>query len=117
MTPFRHRSPLQTKYDAILIINTNLKTNNMNYIKVKSEEIIFSHENDRYILIKKENGKIIGLNFMQGDDFEYFVKHYMYIDRDLTNFYRAVSKFIDLPNEYDLINEVIWAWVRYKNEY
>ena len=89
----------------------------MKYIKVQNEEIIFSHENDRYILIKKENDKIIGLNFCQGDDFEYFVEHYMDIDHDLTNFYHVVSKFIDLPNEYDLINEVIWAWFRYKNPY
>jgi hypothetical protein len=95
----------------------NLKTNNMKYIKVQSEEIIFSHENDRYILIKKENDKIIGLNFMQGDEFDHFVEHYSYIDEDLTRFYQVVSEFINLDNEYDLINEVIWAWFRYKNEY
>ena len=88
----------------------------MKYIKVQSEYIIFSKENDRYIFIKKENDKIIGLNFCQGDDFEYFVDNYMDIDHDLTNFYRAISGFIDLPNEFDLINEVIWAYVRYKNE-
>ena len=79
----------------------------MKYIKVQSEEIIFSHEDDRYILIKKENGKIIGLNFRQGDEFDNFVEHYSCIDEDLTRFYQVVSEFIDLPNEYDLINEVI----------
>ena len=88
----------------------------MKYIKIVSEEIIFSHENDRHILIRKANDKIIGLNFCQGDDYDLFAEHYSGIDRDLTRFYQEVSGFINLDNEYDLINEVIWAWFRYKNE-
>lgn len=87
----------------------------MECIKVQSEEIIFSQENNRHILIKKENNKVIGLNFCQGDDIEYFVEHYMDIDHDLTNFYHAINELIGLPDEYELINEVIWAWFSYKN--
>lgn len=88
----------------------------MKYIKVQSEEIIFSLPDDRHILIKKENDVIIGLNFCQGDELQDLLDGYMDIDHDLTNFYRVVSVFIDLSNEYDLINEVIWAWVRYKDD-
>ena len=98
-----------------MIIYVNQNNNNMTYIKVQSEEIIFSEYDDRHILIKKENGEIVGLNYCQGEDLEYFVENYMDIDHDLTDFFIAVRNNFDDSDEYKLINRVIWAHFEYKN--
>ena len=94
----------------------NLKTTNMSYTKVQSEEIVWSAGDDRYIMIRKEHDVIIGLNFMQGDEFELFVEHYMDIDHDLTKFYNAILPYLSGGSELDYINEAIWAYFAYKNE-
>lgn len=89
----------------------------MNYTKVQSEEIVWCPGDDRHVFIKKEKDVIIGLNFCQGDEIEYFIDHFTDIDHDLTRFYRAIKGTIDIDDEIELINEVIWAYVRYKNDY
>jgi hypothetical protein len=93
----------------------NQNNNNMSYIKVQSEEIIFSEYDDRHILIKKENNEIIGLNYCQGEDLEYFVDNFMDIDHDLTDFFIAIKNNFNGLEEYELINKVIWAHFEYKN--
>lgn len=87
----------------------------MSYIKVQSEEIIFSENDDRHILIKKENDEIVGLNYCQGDDLEYFVENFMDIDHDLTDFFIAIKDNFNGFEENELINRVIWAYFQYKN--
>jgi hypothetical protein len=109
------RSPLQTKYEPHLIINMNLKTNSMSYTKIMSEEIVWCEQDDRHILIKKEHDVIVGLNFCQGDELEYFIENFMDIDHDLTNFYQAVKRDLCPDDEVNQINAAIWAYVRYKN--
>jgi len=95
----------------------NLKTTNtMEYIKVQSEEIIFSRGDDRHVFIKKENDKVVGINYCQGDDIQDLLDHYMDIDHDLTRFYLAVKPIMSPDDEVTQINEAIWAYVRYKNE-
>ena len=93
----------------------NQNNNNMNYIKVQSEEIIFCEEDDRHILIKKELDEIIGINYCQGDDLEYFVDNYMDIDHELTDFYNAVKYYLSGENELDRVNQAIWAHFDFKN--
>ena len=93
----------------------NQNNNNINYIKVQSEEIIFSKDDDRHILIKKEYDKIVGLNYCQGDDFEFFVDNYMDIDHELTDFYNAIEPYLVHDNEVDKINAAIWAFFEFKN--
>ena len=87
----------------------------MKYKIVQSEEIVWSEENDRYIMIKKEGNEIIGLNFMQGDEFEYFVENYMDIDHQLTDFYNAIKHYLSGESELDRVNQAIWAQFDYKN--
>ena len=87
----------------------------MKYRIVQSEEIVWSEENDRYIMIKKENNEIIGLNFMQGEELEYFVEHYMDIDHKLTDFYNSVKDYLSGESELDRVNQAIWAHFDYKN--
>ena len=53
----------------------------------------FDEENDRWIYIEFDNNnEIIGLNFMQDDDYELFQKEYCYNDEKLMRFYdRALA--------------------------
>jgi hypothetical protein len=87
----------------------------MKYIKVKSSEVVWSDGDDRYILIVKEDDKVVGLNFMQGDELDIFMSTYNYIDQDLTDFYNAIDPRFDDVNELDMINRAIWAYLDYKN--
>lgn len=88
----------------------------MNYQIVESREIVWSENNDRYILIVKENDEIIGLNYMQGDELGVFKRDSMYIDEELTDFYNAVEPYLDDRNdEVGKINAAIWAYFEYRN--
>ena len=88
----------------------------MNYQIVESREIVWSENNDRYILIIKENDEIVGLNFMQGDEFDVFKRHFMYIDEELTDFYNSIEPYLDDRNdEIGKINAAIWAYFEYRN--
>ena len=93
----------------------NIKTNNMEYQIKQSTECVWSSEDDRYIMIMKEENEIIGLNFMQGDEFEYFVEHFMDIDHELTDFYNSVKLYLSGDSELDRVNQAIWAHFDYKN--
>ena len=86
----------------------------MDYQVIQSNEIVWCPGDDRYILVIKENGDIVGLNWCQGDEIEYFSKRYNYIDYDLTKFYNSVSMYLGGATELDRINQAIWAFFQYK---
>jgi hypothetical protein len=92
-----------------------LKTSNMNYKIKQSKEIVWCDQDDRYIMVIKEDNEIIGLNYMQGDEFEFFTKHFDDIDRDLTDFYNSVKYYLGGETELDRVNQAIWAHFDYKN--
>jgi hypothetical protein len=101
-----------------MIIYVNIKTNVMNYRVVESREIVWSEENDRHILIVREDNEVVGLNYCQGDELEYFKEHFFCIDYDLTDFYNSVKRYLDYltyETEVDKINAAIWAHFDYKN--
>ena len=87
----------------------------MSYKVVESREIVWCSDDDRYILIIKEDDDIIGLNYMQGDELEYFKSSFMYVDKDLTNFFNAVEPYLVHENQIDRINAAIWAHFEYRN--
>jgi hypothetical protein len=93
----------------------NLKTTNMSYKIVQSEEIVWSDIDDRYILIIKEDNEIVGLNFMQGDELDLFKRDFDYIDHDLTDFYNSVKHCLSGNSQLDRVNQAIWAHFDYKN--
>ena len=93
----------------------NLKTTNMSYKIVQSKEIVFCPDNDRHILIMKEDNEVIGLNYCQGDDLEYFIDRFDEIDHDLTDFYNSVKMYLCPDDQVNQINEAIWAHFDYKN--
>ena len=86
----------------------------MNNKIVESREIVWSENNDRYILIIKENDEIVGLNFMQGDELDVFKRDFMYVDEELTDFYNSIEPYLDARNdEVGKINAAIWSFHEY----
>lgn len=87
-----------------------------NYKTIESEEIILCPADDRLVYIERTYGEITGLNFMQGDEIDYFKVHYCEANEQLTKFYNAIRRCIIGTSELDRINEAIWAYVRYRND-
>jgi hypothetical protein len=87
----------------------------MDYKVVESLELVWCDNDDRYILIVKENDAIVGLNFMQGDELELFKERYNYVDYDLTDYFNAVEPYLGDGNQIDRINTAIWAYFEYRN--
>jgi len=84
---------------------------------IKSTSVYWCNEDDRYVLVVKKNGEVVGLNYMQGNEIEDFEKHYDYVDEGLTNFYNAIEVYLSGTTEIDRINQAIWAYFSYKNDY
>ena len=95
----------------------NLKTTNMSYKIIQSKEVVFCPDDDRHILIIKEDNEVIGINYCQGDDLEYFIDNFDEIDHDLTEFYNSVKYYLVGFSEIDRINQAIWAHFDYKNRF
>jgi hypothetical protein len=82
---------------------------------IKSREIYWCPGDDRYVLVVKRNGYVVGLNFMQGDDLEYFESNFSSIDKGLTRFYNSIEGALNGTTEIDRINQAIWAHFAYEN--
>lgn len=87
----------------------------MKNLIVQSKEIVWCPDDDRHILIMKECGLVVGLNYCQGDDLEHFVDQYNEIDHDLTDFFNAIERHLSHDTQIDRINAAIWAHFEYKN--
>ena len=83
---------------------------------VESREIYWCEDNDRHVLVIKSNEVVIGLNYCQDDDYDYFVKNFSDVDDDLTNFYNSIAHYLNGTTEIDRINQAIWAHFEYKND-
>lgn len=83
---------------------------------VESREIYWCEDNDRYVLVIKSNEVVIGLNYCQSDDYDYFVKNFSDVDEDLTKFYNSLIGYLNGNTEIDRINQAIWAHFEYKND-
>tara|TARA_R110000822_G_scaffold45861_13_gene122459 strand:+ start:1661 stop:1987 length:327 start_codon:yes stop_codon:yes gene_type:complete len=78
-------------------------------------EHVWNDENDRWIYIEyAEENKIIGLNFMQGYDYDYFKECWAKSNDGLTNFYNLmIDEFKverDRTTRITFINKCIWAY-------
>jgi transcription termination factor NusB len=82
---------------------------------VKSREIYWCESDDRFVLVVREDGDIVGLNYMQGDDLEYFESNFNSIDKSLTKFYNSIENYLNGTTELDRINQAIWAHFAYEN--
>ena len=84
---------------------------------VSSESIYWCEGDDRYVRVFQLGDEITGINFMQGDDYELFNDEYQGIDEDLTNFYDATKDYLSGDTRIERVNQAIWAWFEYKNNY
>ncbi len=84
---------------------------------VSSESIYWCEGDDRYVRVFQLGDVISGINFMQGDDYELFNDEYQGIDEDLTNFFHATKNYLSGETRIERINQAIWAWFDYKNNY
>lgn len=82
---------------------------------VKSESIYWCESDDRHVCVSKVGNEVVGINYMQGNELDLFEEDYKYIDEDLTNFYNAISPYLNGATEIDRINQAIWAHFDYKN--
>jgi len=81
---------------------------------IKNKEIVRCEDNDRLILIVRENGRIVGLNYMQGDEVDYFCDCYSE-DPMLTIYYNTIAHFLSGKTEIDRINQAIWGYFDFYN--
>lgn len=84
---------------------------------VSSESVYWCDGHDRYVRVFQLGDEITGINFMQGDEYELFNDEYQGIDEDLTNFYHATKNYLKGDTRIERINQAIWAWFDYKNNY
>ena len=85
----------------------------MNYKLITSSQIYFCSADDRHIIVIKEGDDIVGLNYMQGDEYQLFLEQYSDIDHDLTDFYNGVKYYLGGETELDRVNQAIWAYHDY----
>lgn len=83
--------------------------------RVYKVEHRWSGESDRWMYIEyNQQGKIVGLNFMQGDEYQLFKKSWCVSDRGLTEFYQR-QKYT-FPIEFEavdsltFVNSCMWAY-------
>ena len=84
---------------------------------VSSESIYWCEGDDRYVRVFQVGDEITGINFMQGDDYELFNDNYQGIDEDLTKFFHATKNYLSGDTRIECINQAIWAWFEYGNNY
>ena len=83
--------------------------------KVTKVEHVWCGEEDRWVHIEyNDQRKIIGLNFMQGDDYEYFKEVWAYNNENLMAFYTTMLYTFPIEkascNTLEFINKVMWAF-------
>lgn len=83
--------------------------------RVTKVEHVWSKGEDRWIYIEyNDQRRIIGLNFMHGDDYGCFTKYRCCSDQDLTDFYHFMLG--TFPNEWkvsntiEFINKCMWTF-------
>ena len=75
----------------------------------------WSEKEDRWIYIEyNAKRKIVGLNFMQGDEYDYFKSKWCHNDQGLTEFYYSMLYTFPIEkasvNTLEFINKVMWSY-------
>ena len=87
----------------------------MNDKKMVRVEHVWNNENDRWIYIEYAEGdKIIGLNFMQGYDYDFFIENWAVSNDGLTDFYNLMIDEFKVEKAHTtkiaFINKCLWAY-------
>ena len=83
--------------------------------RLNAVEHIWYAESDRWIYIERYASGYLGLNCMQGDEYEYFKKNWCEIDRGMSEFYDCMrTELIRLRvgmSELEFIDKVMWIYL------
>jgi hypothetical protein len=86
--------------------------------KLNAVEHIWYAESDRWIYIERYASGYLGLNCMQGDEYEYFKKNWCEIDRGMSEFYGCMkTELLKLRvemSELEFIDKVMWIYFEAK---
>jgi hypothetical protein len=88
----------------------------MTDLEITRIEHHWSLENDRWIFIQyNKHNDIVGLNFMQGEEYDLFTKDWCKPDHGLFEFYQYMLITFDIERQsitkLDFINKVMWTYV------
>ena len=83
--------------------------------RVDKVEHVWSEKEDRWLYIEyNEQRKVIGLNFMQGDDYNYFKKCWCRNDQGLADFYESMLYTFPIEkasvSTIEFMNKCMWAF-------
>jgi hypothetical protein len=75
----------------------------------------WNEESDRWMYIEyNQQGKIVGLNYMQGDEYQLFKKHWCVSDMGLTEFYQQQKYTFPIEfkavDSLSFVNSCMWAY-------
>ncbi len=89
--------------------------------KLNAVEHVWYAESDRWIYIERYASGYLGLNCMQGDEYEYFKKNWCEIDRGMSEFYDTmkddlIKLRVDM-SELEFIDKVMWIYFEATHRY
>ena len=86
--------------------------------RLNAVEHIWYAESDRWIYIERYASGYLGLNCMQGDEYEFFKNHWCEIDRGMSEFYSTMKndlmKLRAEMSELEFIDKVMWIYLESK---
>jgi len=86
--------------------------------RLNAVEHIWCEESDRWIYIERYASGYLGLNFMQGDEYDYFKKNWCEIDKGMSEFYSTMKndlmKLRVEMSEIEFIDKVMWIYFESK---
>ncbi len=89
--------------------------------RLNAVEHIWYAESDRWIYIERYASGYLGLNCMQGDEYDYFKKNWCDMDRGMSEFYSTMKNdLIKLRvemSELEFIDKVMWIYFESKTNY
>jgi len=89
--------------------------------RLNAVEHIWCAESDRWIYIERYASGYLGLNCMQGDEYDYFKKNWCEMDRGMSEFYSTMKNdLIKLRvemSELEFIDKVMWIYFESKTNY
>jgi len=88
----------------------------MTDLEITRIEHHWSKENDRWLFIQyNKHNDIVGLNFMQGEEYDLFTKDWCKPDHGLFEFYQYMLMTFEIERQsisrLDFINKVMWTYV------
>jgi hypothetical protein len=82
--------------------------------KIIKVEHVWHGPCDRWIYIEYYDNQPIGLNYCQGDDYEYFKKEYCKVDEGLSEFYAVMCEDYNIEKvsntRIEFMSKVMWTY-------